>query len=137
MFNIPVFSPVSGLKILTKMIEEKVGHPVSKYEMRFFGDENRIDFLVFMSAEHFDTLKPPNVLYSKYNNENHCHLYAFEQSGAEKICSIVKKLIKLKIKDDSKLDYAIVVYDTSCPDKAIINAYITINNVKQKQIIEL
>lgn len=132
------FSPRLGLKTLSKLMPDRVGHPVEKYEMRFFADENRIDFLIYMPINHFTNMDLSIIenqkLFGKYNNENHCHLYKFEQG--EKICSIVLKLITPKLPKDYKLEYAIINYDDNSPTVQI-DAYGIRNNEKEKQTITI
>jgi hypothetical protein len=132
------FSPRLGLKTLCKLMPDRVGHPVEKYEMRFFAGENRIDFLIYMPAAHFNALEPRDVktqsLFLKYNNEKKAHLYKFEDG--EKICKIALKLIEPKLPKDYTLQYVIVNYDDSS-DHVTADAYGTRNNEKEKHTITL
>ena len=116
---------------------ERVGHPVERFELRYFAQEKRIDFLVYMPEAHFKGLTFQNhmtgtnpELYYKYNNDGHKHLYKF--SDAEKICALVNKLMSAKLDKDFTLELAVIYYDQNS-DTIPIETYGVKNGEKIKQ----
>lgn len=125
------FSPRTGIELLSKAMVEKLGHDVEKFQMRFFTKERRVDFLVFLPDRYPVN---QNAVFLKYNNKERAHLYHFD--GGEKLSNVVLHILKAYLPKDGTIDYIIVNYDASNP-KLMVDAYMTINNEKQMQTIEL
>lgn len=126
------FAPKKGLAILAANIEQRLGHPVTKYEMRLFCDDLKIDFLVYLPANiELANLEPATAF--KYNNEKRCHLYKF--TDGEKLSKVILYVIKPQLPDTYKLQYVIVKYDGDEP--VICEAYGENNGNKEKQTITL
>jgi len=126
------FAPQKGLQILSVNIAERLGHPVSKYEMRLFCDDNKIDFFIYLPESVKLTDLEPQTAF-KYNNEKRAHLYKFQEG--EKLAKVVQYVIKPKLPADYKLDYIIVKYDGENP--VICETYGTNKGVKEKQVLTL
>ena len=142
-------SPKLGLATLAKLMPERVGHPVEKFELRYFAQEKRIDFLVYMPEDFFKELShmmfvgsskrdseliEKQNLYYKYNNDGHKHFWKFD--NAEKICAIVNKLLGAKLDKEFTLELAVIHYDEN-NESIPIETYGIKNGEKIKQNITL
>ena len=125
-----VFSPDKSIKILVHNIQETLGHPVRKFEMRIFTEENKIDFLIYLPAEISLNSLPPQTAF-KYNNEKRSHLYKFKD-GAQ-LSKVVMHIIKPKLPPEYVLQYLIVKYSDREPLTA--EAYGLHNGEKEKKTI--
>jgi len=125
-------APKKGLKILALNIEQTLGHPVEKYEMRLFCIDNKIDFFVYLPDSISLEQLEPHVAF-KYNNEKRAHLYKFDQG--KKLANLIKYVITPKLPEGYLLEYVIVKYDDENP--VICEAYGNKNGVKEKQTINL
>ena len=126
------FAPKKGLKILALNIEQTLGHPVTKYEMQIFCNENRIDFFIYLPDNISFSQLEPSVAF-KYNNEKRAHLYKF--TDGEKLSKVVLYIIKPQLPKEYVIDYIIVKYDDENP--VTVEAYGTNKGVKEKQTITI
>lgn len=127
---LPSFGPKIGLKTLCKLIPERVGHPVEKFELRFFAKELRIDFLIFL-PDSFNMYEPYSAdLVKKYSVPSRSHLYKFD--GGEKISRLIMAFITPKLDKNFVLEIAIINYDEKT-DIAEVSAYGLKDGQKEKQ----